>query len=56
MLNLVQEPANGVGKSTLINILTNPVIKDNGKVEWTPKVQPQLNQHSLAKKELFAMS
>lgn len=39
--------ANGVGKSTLMNILTGQLLKDQGKVEWTPKVQyGYLDQHT----------
>src|SRR3954447_7544320 len=39
--------ANGVGKSTLMNILTGQLLKDNGKVEWTPKVHyGYLDQHA----------
>ncbi len=39
--------ANGVGKSTLMNILTGKLLKDEGKVEWTPKVEyGYLDQHS----------
>src|SRR5665647_2263971 len=39
--------ANGVGKSTLMNILTGQLLRDNGKVEWTPKVHyGYLDQHS----------
>jgi ATPase subunit of ABC transporter with duplicated ATPase domains len=39
--------ANGVGKSTLMNILTGHLLKDSGKVEWTPKVHyGYLDQHS----------
>ena len=38
--------ANGVGKSTLMNILTGTV-KDSGKVEWTPKIRyGYLDQHT----------
>ncbi|MEI2396395.1 ATP-binding cassette domain-containing protein, partial [Paenibacillus phytohabitans] len=29
--------ANGVGKSTLMNILTGKLLKDSGKLEWTPR-------------------
>ncbi|GIP19915.1 ABC-F family ATP-binding cassette domain-containing protein [Paenibacillus sp. J22TS3] len=40
--------ANGVGKSTLMNILTGKLLKDSGKVEWTPKVRyGYLDQHSV---------
>ncbi|CAG7629859.1 ABC-F family ATP-binding cassette domain-containing protein [Paenibacillus allorhizosphaerae] len=39
--------ANGVGKSTLMNILTGQLLKDTGKVEWTPKVNyGYLDQHT----------
>jgi ATPase subunit of ABC transporter with duplicated ATPase domains len=39
--------ANGVGKSTLMNILTGQQLKDMGKVEWTPKVRyGYLDQHT----------
>ncbi|KPV56925.1 heme ABC transporter ATP-binding protein [Paenibacillus sp. A3] len=39
--------ANGVGKSTLMNILTGNLLKDSGKVEWTPKVNyGYLDQHT----------
>lgn len=39
--------ANGVGKSTLMNILTGQLLKDQGKVEWTPRVQyGYLDQHA----------
>jgi len=39
--------ANGVGKSTLMNILTGKLLKDSGKVEWMPKVCfGYLDQHS----------
>jgi ATPase subunit of ABC transporter with duplicated ATPase domains len=39
--------ANGVGKSTMMNILTGQLLKDEGKVEWTPKVQyGYLDQHT----------
>jgi ATPase subunit of ABC transporter with duplicated ATPase domains len=40
--------ANGVGKSTLMNILTGKLLKDSGKVEWTPKVDyGYLDQHTI---------
>ncbi|WP_059170636.1 ABC-F family ATP-binding cassette domain-containing protein [Bacillus sp. FJAT-27445] len=40
--------ANGVGKSTLMNIITNQLIHDSGKVEWTPGVQyGYLDQHTI---------
>lgn len=39
--------ANGVGKSTLMNILTGQLLKDQGKVEWTPRVEyGYLDQHT----------
>ncbi|MFD2612181.1 ABC-F family ATP-binding cassette domain-containing protein [Paenibacillus gansuensis] len=39
--------ANGVGKSTLMNILTGKQLKDSGKVEWTPRVEyGYLDQHT----------
>ncbi|PZD93668.1 ABC transporter ATP-binding protein [Paenibacillus sambharensis] len=39
--------ANGAGKSTLMNILTGKVLKDNGRVEWTPKIRyGYLDQHT----------
>ncbi len=39
--------ANGTGKSTLMNILTGSVLKDEGKVEWTPRVRyGYLDQHT----------
>ncbi|WP_159883554.1 ABC-F family ATP-binding cassette domain-containing protein [Paenibacillus puerhi] len=39
--------ANGVGKSTLMNILTGQLVRDSGKVEWTPKVHyGYLDQHT----------
>ncbi|MFD0711672.1 ABC-F family ATP-binding cassette domain-containing protein [Paenibacillus sp. GCM10027626] len=39
--------ANGAGKSTLMNILTGKVLKDEGRVEWTPKVRyGYLDQHT----------
>ena len=40
--------ANGVGKSTLMNILTGQIVRDNGRVEWTPKVRyGYLDQHTV---------
>lgn len=40
--------ANGVGKSTLMNILTGKLLKDEGKVEWTPRVRyGYLDQHAI---------
>lgn len=39
--------ANGVGKSTLMNIITGQIVRDDGKVEWTPKVHyGYLDQHT----------
>jgi len=39
--------ANGVGKSTLMNIITGQIVRDNGKVEWTPRVHyGYLDQHT----------
>ncbi|RXZ81864.1 ABC transporter ATP-binding protein [Paenibacillaceae bacterium] len=39
--------ANGAGKSTMMNILTGHVLKDEGRVEWTPKVRyGYLDQHT----------
>ena len=39
--------ANGTGKSTLMNILTGKLLKDEGKVEWTPHVRyGYLDQHT----------
>lgn len=39
--------ANGVGKSTLMNILTGQLIPDDGKIEWTPRVKVgYLDQHT----------
>jgi ATPase subunit of ABC transporter with duplicated ATPase domains len=40
--------ANGVGKSTLMNIITKQLIHDTGKVEWTPNVHyGYLDQHTI---------
>jgi ATPase subunit of ABC transporter with duplicated ATPase domains len=40
--------ANGVGKSTLMNIMTGKLLKDEGKVEWTPRVDyGYLDQHAV---------
>ncbi|MGG1678614.1 ABC-F family ATP-binding cassette domain-containing protein [Neobacillus sp. NRS-1170] len=40
--------ANGVGKSTLMNIITNQLIHDSGRVEWTPGVHyGYLDQHTV---------
>ncbi|MFX3635227.1 MAG: ABC-F family ATP-binding cassette domain-containing protein [Candidatus Pristimantibacillus sp.] len=39
--------ANGTGKSTMMNILTGKLLKDEGKVEWTPRVRyGYLDQHT----------
>ncbi|MDF9841084.1 MULTISPECIES: ABC-F family ATP-binding cassette domain-containing protein [unclassified Paenibacillus] len=39
--------ANGAGKSTLMNILTGTLLKDSGRVEWTPRVRyGYLDQHT----------
>ena len=35
--------ANGVGKSTIMNIITGELIHDEGRVEWTPSVQLRLS-------------
>ncbi|WP_338469339.1 ABC-F family ATP-binding cassette domain-containing protein [Niallia sp. XMNu-256] len=43
--------ANGVGKSTLMNIITKQLIHDTGKVEWTPNVHyGYLDQHTVLTK------
>ena len=40
--------ANGVGKSTLMNIITGQLIHDSGRVEWTPGIQyGYLDQHTV---------
>lgn len=40
--------ANGVGKSTLMNIITGQLIHDSGKVEWLPTVHyGYLDQHTV---------
>ena len=40
--------ANGVGKSTLMNILTGQIIHDDGKVEWLPNTHyGYLDQHTI---------
>ncbi|CAM3725623.1 ABC-F family ATP-binding cassette domain-containing protein [Aeromicrobium ponti] len=40
--------ANGVGKSTLMNIITGQLIHDSGRVDWTPTVQyGYLDQHTV---------
>ncbi|WP_286232013.1 ABC-F family ATP-binding cassette domain-containing protein [Neobacillus mesonae] len=40
--------ANGVGKSTLMNIITGQLIHDSGRVEWTPSVHyGYLDQHTV---------
>jgi ATPase subunit of ABC transporter with duplicated ATPase domains len=39
--------ANGTGKSTMMNILTGKLLKDSGKVEWTPRIRyGYLDQHT----------
>lgn len=39
--------ANGFGKSTLMNIITNNLLADNGTVEWSSRVKVgYMNQHS----------
>jgi len=39
--------ANGTGISTMMNILTGKQLKDEGKVEWTPKIRfGYLDQHT----------
>ncbi|WP_025026720.1 ABC-F family ATP-binding cassette domain-containing protein [Caldalkalibacillus mannanilyticus] len=39
--------ANGVGKSTLMNILTGQLLRESGKLEWTPRVHyGYLDQHT----------
>ncbi|WP_249872355.1 ABC-F family ATP-binding cassette domain-containing protein [Oceanobacillus saliphilus] len=43
--------ANGVGKSTLMNILTKQLIHDSGRVEWTPGTDyGYLDQHTVLTK------
>ncbi|MGM0923690.1 MAG: ABC-F family ATP-binding cassette domain-containing protein [Bacillota bacterium] len=43
--------ANGVGKSTMMNIITKELIHDSGKVEWTPGVHyGYLDQHTVLSK------
>ncbi|MFZ3591084.1 ABC-F family ATP-binding cassette domain-containing protein [Bacillus sp. DJP31] len=40
--------ANGVGKSTLMNILTGHIVYDEGRVDWLPTVQyGYLDQHTV---------
>ncbi|GLB60806.1 ABC-F family ATP-binding cassette domain-containing protein [Cytobacillus sp. NCCP-133] len=40
--------ANGVGKSTLMNIITGQLIHDSGRVEWTPGTEyGYLDQHTV---------
>ncbi|WP_163103286.1 ABC-F family ATP-binding cassette domain-containing protein [Peribacillus alkalitolerans] len=40
--------ANGVGKSTMMNIITGQLVHDTGRVEWTPGVQyGYLDQHTV---------
>lgn len=39
--------ANGVGKSTMMNILTGKIVHDDGRVEWQPKTHyGYLDQHT----------
>ncbi|WP_219837512.1 ABC-F family ATP-binding cassette domain-containing protein [Paenibacillus sp. R14(2021)] len=39
--------ANGTGKSTMMNILTGKLLKDSGRVEWTPRIRyGYLDQHT----------
>ena len=43
--------ANGVGKSTMMNIITGQLIHDEGRVEWTPGVEyGYLDQHTILSK------
>ncbi|USK33823.1 ATP-binding cassette domain-containing protein [Bacillus sp. F19] len=43
--------ANGVGKSTMMNIITKELIHDSGKMEWTPGVHyGYLDQHTVLSK------
>src|SRR6478609_544838 len=43
--------ANGVGKSTMMNIITGQLIHDTGRVEWTPGVKyGYLDQHTVLTK------
>ena len=43
--------ANGVGKSTLMNILTKQLVHDSGRVEWTPGTDyGYLDQHTVLTK------
>ena len=43
--------ANGVGKSTMMNIITGQLIHDDGRVEWTPGVEyGYLDQHTILSK------
>lgn len=43
--------ANGVGKSTMMNIITGQLIHDDGRVEWTPGVRyGYLDQHTVLTK------
>ena len=40
--------ANGVGKSTLMNIITGQLIHDEGRVEWIPGTHyGYLDQHTV---------
>ena len=36
---------NGIGKSTLLRILTGELIHDDGNIEWFPHVKVGLQQH-----------
>lgn len=41
---------NGVGKSTLLNILTGNLLSDSGEVKWAPSIKiGYLDQHSMLK-------
>ncbi|MFJ7639670.1 ribosomal protection-like ABC-F family protein [Peribacillus sp. NPDC097264] len=43
--------ANGVGKSTMMNIITGQLIHDEGRVDWTPGVEyGYLDQHTVLTK------
>lgn len=43
--------ANGVGKSTMMNIITGQIIHDEGKVEWSPSTNyGYLDQHTVLTK------
>ena len=39
--------ANGVGKSTFMNIITGQLIHDQGRVEWTPGTLRLLRSHTV---------